>query len=94
MAGQMTEDFPMTRLALVTLAALLTLGACRDAHNLPTAVTPNLSKTALPKSATSTVCGAYSRKLRVLKVRYKYTPTPVLAGKIKSLGAVVTDACN
>ena len=84
----------MKRLALVTLAALLTLGGCRDAHNLPTAATPVLSKTAAPKSATSTVCGAYSRKLRVLNVRYKHAPTPALASKIKSLGAVVTDACN
>jgi hypothetical protein len=84
----------MTRLALVTLAALLTLGACRDAHTLPTATKPAFSKTGKVTTATSTVCAAYSRKLRVMKVRYKYTPTPVLASKIKSLGAVVTDACN
>jgi hypothetical protein len=84
----------MTRLALVALATLLTLGACRDAHNLPTAAKPALSKTATPKTASSTVCAAYGRKLRVMKVRYKQAPTPVLASKINSLGAVVTDACN
>jgi len=84
----------MTRLALVMLATLLTLGACRDAHNLPTATKPAFAKTGMPKTATSTICAAYSRKLRVMKVRYKYAPTPVLASKITSLGAVVTDACN
>jgi hypothetical protein len=83
----------MTRLALVTLAALLTLGACRDAHNLPTAAKPALSKTTT-KTASSTVCAAYSRKLRVMKVRYKRAPTVALGSQINSLGAVVTDACN
>ena len=29
----------------------------------------------------------------MLNVRYKHAPTPALASKIKSLGAVVTDAC-
>jgi hypothetical protein len=84
----------MTRLVLVTLAALLTLGACRDAHSLPTANKPALSKTGTPKSATSTVCTAYSRKLRVMKVQYKRVPTVALGKQINSLGAVVTDACN
>jgi len=84
----------MTRLALVTLAALLTLGACRDAQNLPTAAKPALSNTAAPKSATSTVCTAYDRKLRVMKVQYKRAPTEALGKQINSLGAVVTDACN
>jgi hypothetical protein len=90
----MTESFLMTRLVLVTLAALLTLGACRDAQNLPTAAKPALSKTASPKSATSTVCTAYGRKLRVMKVQYKRAPTVALGKQINSLGAVVTDACN
>jgi hypothetical protein len=93
-AGQMTEDFPMTRLVLVTFATLLTLGACRDSRALPTASKPALSKTATEKTATSTVCAAYSRKLRVMKVRYKHTPTAALGKQINSLGAVVTDACN
>jgi len=84
----------MTRLALVTFATLLTLGACRDSHALPTATKPALSKVATQKTATSTVCAAYSRKLRVLKVRYKHAPTAALGNQINSLGAVVTDACN
>jgi hypothetical protein len=90
----MMEDHSMTRLVLVTFATLLTLGACRDSRALPTATKPSLSKIGVQKTATSTVCAAYSRKLRVMKVRYKYTPTAELGTKIKSLGAVVTDACN
>jgi hypothetical protein len=93
-AGQMREDDPMTRLVLVTFATLLALGACRDTRALPTANKAALSKIAIQKTATSTVCAAYSRKLRVMKVRYKHTPTAALGNKINSLGAVVTDACN
>jgi len=84
----------MTRLVLVLLATLLTIGACRDAHNLPTATKPAFSKFGVQKTSTSTICAAYSRKLRVMKVRYKYNPTPALGSKISSLGAVVADACN
>lgn len=84
----------MKWLLLVTFATLLTIGACRDSRTLPTAANPALSKTAVPKTAASTICAAYSRKLRVMKVRYKYTPTAALGSQIKSLGAVVTDACN
>jgi hypothetical protein len=84
----------MTRLVIVTLATLLALGACRDAQNLPTAAKPALSKTAATKSATSTVCTAYGRKLRVMQVQYKRVPTVALGRQINSLGAVVTDACN
>lgn len=84
----------MTRLVLVTFATLLTLGACRDARALPTASKPSLSKATTQKTATSTVCAAYSRKLRVLNVRYKHAPTEALGKQINSLGAVVTDACN
>ena len=84
----------MTRLVLVLLVTLLTIEACRDAHNLPTAGKPAFSKTGVQKTSTSTICAAYSRKLRVMKVRYKHTPTPALGSKISSLGAVVADACN
>lgn len=84
----------MTRLVILMLATLLTIGACRDAHNLPTATKTAFSKTGVQKTSTSTICAAYSRKLRVMKVRYKYTPTPALGSKISSLGAVVADACN
>ena len=84
----------MTRLVLVTFATLLALGACRDARALPTASKVALSKTATQKTAASTVCAAYSRKLRVMKVRYKHAPTAALGNQINSLGAVVTDACN
>jgi len=84
----------MTRLVLVTFVTLLALGACRDSRALPTATKPALSKFGVQKTATSTVCTAYNRKLRVMKVRYKHAPTAELGNKIKSLGAVVTDACN
>jgi len=84
----------MTRLVLFTLAAaLLTLGACSDARKLPTAPTATLSKTAIP-SARSTVCATYRHKLRLMKVQYGVKPSAGLGAQIRSLGTVVTDACN
>ena len=84
----------MTRFVLFTLAAvLLTLEACSDARKLPTAPNSTLSKTALP-SARSTVCTTYRRKLRLLKVQYDRKPNADLGAQIRSLGSVVTDACN
>jgi hypothetical protein len=84
----------MIRYVLLTLAAaLLTLGACSDARNLPTAPNSTLSKTALP-SARSTVCATYRHKLRLLKVQYDRKPNADLGTQIRSLGSVVTDACN
>jgi hypothetical protein len=92
-AGQ-TEVHLMTRYVLLTLAvALLTLGACSDARKLPTAPNSTLSKTAMP-SARSTVCTTYRRKLRLLKVQYARKPNANLGTQIRSLGSVVTDACN
>jgi hypothetical protein len=84
----------MTRYVLLTLAAaLLTLGACSDARKLPTAPNSTLSKTAMP-SARSTVCATYRHKLRLMKVQYDVKPNASLASQIRSLGSVVTDACN
>jgi hypothetical protein len=83
----------MTRLVLVTLVSLLAFGACRDAHNLPTAAKPAVSKSTTHASL-STVCTSYRRKLHILTVQNQLAPTVERGRQISALGNVVTDACN